>query len=152
MIIDDDELKALDGKEIVFTIGCFDLFHVNHLWFLSQTKKHAPECKLLIGLISDAETIKIKGAGRPIISQLERAKVLDALELVDYVFVAPDLEPQDLSMMVVETVRPKYLSSTKTKWLKQEEELHKYGTSLIFLKEQVGRSTTQIVNQIRGIK
>lgn len=152
MITNIDELKLLDGNKIVFTIGCYDLLHINHIWFLTQTKSLAPGCKLLVAVISDDQTRLQKGLDRPIITQLERAKMLEALAIVDYVYLAPELKPQDLSMSVVSAIRPKYLSSTKEKWLTQQEELKKYDTKLIFLKEQGDRSTTQIIKQIRDNK
>jgi len=79
-----DRLKAL-GKRIVFTNGCFDLLHTGHLHFLQRSKEEGEV--LIVGLDDDASVARLKGPGRPVISQSERARIMAALDFVDFVFV-----------------------------------------------------------------
>jgi rfaE bifunctional protein nucleotidyltransferase chain/domain len=84
-----ERLKT-DGKTIVFTNGCFDLLHVGHVKYLSAAAELGDV--LILGLNSDASVKKIKGEKRPVINQEQRACVVAALQMVDYVvlFDAPD--------------------------------------------------------------
>jgi rfaE bifunctional protein nucleotidyltransferase chain/domain len=91
------------GKTIVFTNGCFDLIHAGHVKYLSKAADLGNV--LILGLNSDASVKKIKGEKRPVIHQEQRACVVAALQMVDYVvlFDAPD--PLEL----IETVCPDVL-------------------------------------------
>lgn len=91
------------GKTIVFTNGCFDLVHAGHVKYLSAAADLGDV--LILGLNSDTSVKKIKGEKRPVIHQKQRACVVAALQMVDYVvlFDAPD--PLEL----IETVCPDVL-------------------------------------------
>jgi D-glycero-beta-D-manno-heptose 1-phosphate adenylyltransferase len=86
-----DALKR-QGKRVVFTNGCFDLLHPGHTRYLAEARKLGDA--LLVAVNSDRSVRAIKGPGRPIIPEAERAEVLAALESVDYVTVFDDLTPQ----------------------------------------------------------
>ena len=76
-------------KRIVLAGGCFDLLHIGHIVFLESAKKYGD---MLILLVESDETItKSKGPKRPINTQHDRAKILSAIEVVDYVIL---LDPQ----------------------------------------------------------
>jgi D-beta-D-heptose 7-phosphate kinase/D-beta-D-heptose 1-phosphate adenosyltransferase len=81
-----------ERKMLVFTNGCFDLLHAGHVRYLNQAR--ALGDALVVGLNSDASVHTLKGKGRPIIPEAERAEILAALSSVDYVFVFDDLTPQ----------------------------------------------------------
>ncbi len=91
------------GKTVVFTNGCFDLVHAGHVKYLSAAADLGDV--LVLGLNSDTSVKKIKGEKRPVIHQEQRACVVAALQMVDYVvlFDAPD--PLEL----IETVCPDVL-------------------------------------------
>lgn len=92
-----------DGKTIVFTNGCFDLVHAGHVSYLSAAADLGDV--LILGLNTDASVRKIKGEKRPVIRQEDRASLVAALQMVDFVvlFDAPD--PLDL----IEAIRPDVL-------------------------------------------
>ena len=73
------------GKTIVFTNGCFDILHVGHVRYLAAAKRLGDI--LVVGLNSDASVRELKGAGRPLNSQEDRAEVMAALEAVDHVII-----------------------------------------------------------------
>jgi rfaE bifunctional protein nucleotidyltransferase chain/domain len=77
-------LRAV-GKRAVFTNGCFDLVHAGHVRYLREAASLGD--LLAVGLNSDASVRQFKGAGRPIVSEGDRAEVMAALEMVDYVVV-----------------------------------------------------------------
>jgi rfaE bifunctional protein nucleotidyltransferase chain/domain len=91
------------GKKLVFTNGCFDILHVGHVRYLSQAR--ALGDALVIGLNTDSSVRQLKGEGRPVVPELERAEVLAALASVDYVFLFGDPTPQ----RVIEAIVPDVL-------------------------------------------
>ena len=88
-----EELKTR-GKKIVFTNGCFDLLHAGHVRYLEVSKNFGDV--LILGLNSDRSVAALKGEGRPINAQVDRAYILAALEAVDYVVIFDDDTPYDL--------------------------------------------------------
>ena len=76
---------AAEGRRLVMTNGCFDLLHAGHLYFLQEAARLGDA--LLVALNSDASVKSLKGPGRPVQSQRERALALSALECVASVVV-----------------------------------------------------------------
>ncbi|MDO8492702.1 MAG: adenylyltransferase/cytidyltransferase family protein [bacterium] len=75
----------LDNKRIVTTNGCFDIIHPGHIVNLEWARSQGDV--LIVGINSDESIRKIKGDKRPIVKELDRARVLAGLAMVDYVFV-----------------------------------------------------------------
>ncbi|HEX7902118.1 MAG TPA: bifunctional heptose 7-phosphate kinase/heptose 1-phosphate adenyltransferase [Planctomycetota bacterium] len=101
-------LKALaaeraKGRKVVFTNGCYDLVHAGHASTLEFARSHGD--LLVLGLNSDASVRRLKGEGRPIVPQGERARLLAAFEAVDYVV----LFDEDTPAKLVKAVRPDVL-------------------------------------------
>jgi D-glycero-beta-D-manno-heptose 1-phosphate adenylyltransferase len=82
------------GKKIVFTNGCFDILHYGHAKYLEQAKAKADV--LVVAVNSDSSVKSLKGKGRPVVGQKSRAKMLAALESVDYVVIFPEETPGEL--------------------------------------------------------
>ena len=97
-----EELKARD-KKIIFTNGCFDILHAGHVRYLETAKSYGDV--LILGLNSDRSVTALKGEGRPINAQMDRAYILAALEAVDYVVVFDEDTPYDL----IKAVKPHVL-------------------------------------------
>src|SRR5690606_15777617 len=87
------ELKA-KGKKVVFTNGCFDLVHLGHLDYLEKARGKGDA--LVIGLNSDQSIRRLKGASRPVMDENSRARLLAALEFVDYVVLFDEDTPLEL--------------------------------------------------------
>ena len=73
------------GRKIVFANGCFDLLHVGHVRYLQKAR--AMGDALVLGVNSDASVVALKGKGRPLQPEAERAEILAALDCVDYVLL-----------------------------------------------------------------
>ena len=99
------ELKKLksQGKKIVFTNGCFDLIHPGHIKILTQAKQKGDV--LIVGLNSDLSIKKIKDSSRPILNQKARIKVLESIEVVDYIILFDQQTPYSL----IKTLKPEVL-------------------------------------------
>jgi rfaE bifunctional protein nucleotidyltransferase chain/domain len=76
------------GNKLVVTNGCFDILHLGHVTYLENARNFGGA--LLVGINSDAATRQLKGAGRPVNSEMDRAAVLAALESVDGVCIFTD--------------------------------------------------------------
>ena len=82
------------GKKIVFTNGAFDLMHAGHATYLEQARKLGDV--LVVGLNTDASVRRYKGEKRPVVDEQNRARMLAALECVDYVTWFDEDEPKAL--------------------------------------------------------
>lgn len=87
-------LLRQSSKTIVFTNGCFDILHVGHLDLLENAKSQGNI--LIVGLNSDASIKRLKGRKRPINSGTDRARLLGALEVVDYVVFFEEDTPYEI--------------------------------------------------------
>jgi rfaE bifunctional protein nucleotidyltransferase chain/domain len=92
--------RQLAGERAVFTNGCFDLLHLGHVRYLQEAR--ALGDFLVLGLNSDESTCMLKGPGRPLVPEEERAALLAALTSVDYVTIFPERTANQL----LEALRP----------------------------------------------
>src|SRR5437764_1116336 len=83
-----NKLRAT-GKRIVATNGCFDLLHVGHIRYLNAARELGDA--LIVGINGDQSVRELKGAGRPVNSERDRAEIVAALECVDLVAIFPEL-------------------------------------------------------------
>lgn len=77
------QIARREGQRVVFTNGCFDLLHAGHVDLLEQAKSFGDI--LIVALNTDASVRRIKGAQRPIVSENDRARLIAALQAVDWV-------------------------------------------------------------------
>lgn len=91
------------GQRLVFTNGCFDILHRGHVEYLQQARTHGDI--LVVGLNSDESVARLKGEGRPIVPQEDRAVILAALACVDYVVYFAQDTPDEL----IRTLAPEVL-------------------------------------------
>lgn len=91
-----------NGAKIVLANGCFDLFHVGHIRYLSGAKELGNF--LIVGLNSDEQVRKLKGENRPFMPETERAEIISALRFVDFVtiFNEPTVE------QLIRAIRPDF--------------------------------------------
>jgi rfaE bifunctional protein nucleotidyltransferase chain/domain len=80
-------------QRVVFTNGCFDLLHPGHIQTLEAARGLGDA--LVVGINSDASVRELKGDGRPVVCEQERAEILAALEGVDAVVIFDDLTPRE---------------------------------------------------------
>lgn len=87
------------GKKVVFTNGCFDILHRGHIDYLAKAKSLGDV--LIVGLNADGSVRRLKGPGRPIVEEDDRAAVLAALSTVDYVCLFDEDTPHELIQALV---------------------------------------------------
>ena len=144
MVVERDGLRRR-GKKLVFTNGCFDLLHAGHVRYLNQAR--ALGDALAVGLNSDRSVRALKGEGRPIVPEEERAEVLAALECIDYVFIFDDLTPQ----RVIDAVIPDVLVKGADWGLDEivgRQTVENAGGIVRNIPLVKGTSTTSLINKI----
>ncbi len=133
------------GKTISFTNGCFDILHEGHIASLSDAAREADY--LIVGLNSDASTIRLKGPGRPINNQHARATVMAALLMVD----AVTFFDEDTPLNLIEAIRPDVLVKGGDYTLEQivgAIEVMSWGGRVVINPIVPGFSTTGILEKI----
>jgi D-beta-D-heptose 7-phosphate kinase/D-beta-D-heptose 1-phosphate adenosyltransferase len=137
------------GKKIVFTNGCFDLLHLGHVKYLQDAR--AKGDILVVGVNSDASVKKIKGEKRPIINQLDRIRVIAALESVDFAVLFKEETP----IKVIKAIRPDILVKGAD-WSKNEivgaDFVQSYAGKVLRIKLIKGRSTTDLIKKIAKLR
>jgi D-beta-D-heptose 7-phosphate kinase/D-beta-D-heptose 1-phosphate adenosyltransferase len=137
-------LKKREGKKIVFTNGCFDIIHIGHVRYLKEAKSLGDI--LVIGLNSDNSVSRIK-PGRPIIPEQQRAEVLSALWMVDYITIFDE----DTPYILIKELEPDILVKGAD-WEKKDivgSDIVRDVRTLPFVE---GVSTTEIIQRIQRLK
>lgn len=138
---------ASKGGRMVFTNGCFDILHAGHVRYLQAARQLGDV--LLVALNGDASVRALKGDGRPVNPEDDRAEVLCALGCVDYVTIFPEVRVTNL----VRTIRPQIYAKGgdyTVESLNPEElaALKETGAEIKLLPLVPGRSTTSVLQKI----
>jgi D-beta-D-heptose 7-phosphate kinase/D-beta-D-heptose 1-phosphate adenosyltransferase len=134
------------GQKIVFTNGCFDILHSGHLDLLNFAKSQGDS--LIVAINSDRSVTALKGPGRPINSQQERANLLGGLEAIDSVVIFDEETP----IKMIEAISPDVLIKGAD-WkgnIVGQEWVEAHGGEVVVMPLTPDRSTTNIVNKILG--
>ncbi len=134
-----------DSLRVVFTNGCFDLLHPGHIRYLEQARRLG-DC-LIVALNSDASVRHLKGEGRPILKQAERAEVMAALACVDYVTIFEEETPRQLIAELLPDVLVKGGDWT-IDTIVGRQEVEAAGGKVLSLSFIEGVSTTEIIERI----
>ena len=142
-----DDLRA-SGKTTVFTNGVFDLLHIGHLRYLQEARGLGDA--LLVGVNSDRSVRLLKGPGRPITAEQERAEILAALTCVDGVVIFDEETPRDL----IQAIQPDVLVKGSD-WAEDaivgRDIVEARGGRVVRVAIQPGHSTTRIVEKIKNL-
>ncbi len=138
-----------EGLQVVFTNGCFDLLHPGHTHYLAEARRLGDA--LMVAINSDRSVRVLKGPGRPMIPQAERAEVLSALWMVDYVTIFDELTPQN----VIAQMLPRFLAKGSD-WgpdqIVGRREVEAAGGRVVSIPMLPDYSTTSIIQAILRLK
>jgi len=138
-----------EGKTIVTTNGCFDILHVGHVRYLEETKKFGDV--LIVALNSDKSVRALKGEGRPINNEKDRAEVLNGLKSVDYVVLFDENSPAELLAEIKPDVHTKGADYNEDT-LPEAKIIKENGGRLEFIQFVPGKSTTSTIEKINANK
>jgi D-beta-D-heptose 7-phosphate kinase/D-beta-D-heptose 1-phosphate adenosyltransferase len=135
------------GNKVVWTNGCFDIVHVGHITYLQKAASLGDV--LVVGLNSDESVRNVKGPGRPIVPEEERAVVLSALECVGYVVLFSEPSPMPYLEALQPDVYAKGGDYTLETIVQEERRLvESYGGCIAIIPGVEGRSTTKLIARI----
>ena len=145
MLAERERLRAA-GSRLVFTNGVFDLLHVGHVRYLAQAR--ALGDALVVAINSDRTVRELKGLDRPVFDEAERAEILAALRVVDYVVVFDDVSPRSLIAELLPDVLVKG-GDYNLDEIHGREEVEAAGGNVISLPFVEGASTTTLIERMR---
>lgn len=137
------------GRRLVFTNGCFDLLHIGHVRYLQQAR--ALGDALLVAINSDRAVRALKGPERPLMKEAERAEMLAALSVVDFVLIFDDLSPRQLIAELLPDVLVKG-GDYKLDEIHGREEGEAAGGRVLALPFISGYSTSALIERIRRLR
>jgi len=135
------------GHTIVFTNGCFDILHVGHIALLEECRRFGD--KVVVGINSDESVSRLKGTGRPIVGERERARILAALAATDAVVIFDAPTP----IKLIEALRPNVLvkgGDYTEETVVGAPEVKSWGGRVVLVPTVAGFSTTNIVRKLAG--
>ncbi len=134
------------GQRVVFTNGCFDLLHTGHVKLLHAAAKEGD--KLVVGINSDESVQRLKGPGRPVLPEKERAAMLSAIGGVDMVVLFTEDTPREL----IAAVKPEVLvkgGDYTPETVVGGDIVKEYGGRVCLVPLKEGFSTTNIINSVK---
>lgn len=149
--------RQLAGERGVFTNGCFDLLHLGHVRYLQEAR--ALGDFLILGLNSDASVRRLKGQGRPLVAESERAEILAALTCIDYVTIFSEPTANELVHFLQPTIYVKggdYAlalndSTPDTSRLPEAKVVQAYGGIVQLLPYLPHHSTSELIAAIQQL-
>ena len=135
------------GKKLVVTNGCFDILHVGHVTYLQAARQRGDI--LLVGLNDDASVRQLKGEGRPVNCEGDRAAVLAALQAVDAVCLFPELRATRFLSLAQPDIYAKGGDFSLEQLPKEERDIvTSFGGEIVTIGLVPGRSTTALLEKI----
>lgn len=152
LILDRDALVACimaekaKGVRIVLANGCFDVLHAGHVRYLEGA--HALGGLLVVGINSDTQVARLKGAGRPILRERDRAELVASLEAVDLVTIFDEPTVTELLLAIKPDVHAKGTDYTE-ETVPERDVVRSYGGSVQIVGDPKDHSTSELIRRFR---
>ena len=148
LILDRDSLVArittekAKGSRIVLANGCFDVLHAGHVRYLQGAREFGEV--LVVAINADAQVAKLKGQGRPILPQRERAELVASLEAVDWVTIFDEPTVTELLLLLRPDVHAKGKDYTE-ETVPERDVVRSYGGRVAIVGDPKNHSTTDLI-------
>ena len=142
-------IERRQKAKIVLANGCFDLFQVGHIRYLSGAKSLGDI--LIVGINSDEQVRKLKGESRPFMPENERAEIISALKFVDYVTIFTEPTVTEL----IRAIRPDFHAKGTdytTETVPEREIVKEYGGRVAIVGDPKDHSSTELIKSVIGNK
>jgi len=141
------ERERSDGKSIAFANGCFDVLHVGHIRYLQDAAKQADG---LVGGVNGDESVRgLKGEGRPVMNERERAEIIAAVRGVSYVTIFHDATPSRLLGILKPDFHCKGTDYTPDT-VPERDVVNAYGGKVVIVGDPKDHSTTEILRRMKN--
>lgn len=138
-----------DGRTVVLANGCFDLFHVGHVRYLQGAKEKGD--LLMVGINSDRQTALLKGEGRPIMPENERAEMVAALKCVDAVTIFDESTVEKLLRAIRPDMHAKGTDYTAES-VPEANIVAEIGGRVVIVGDPKDHSTTELLSRINAVR
>lgn len=133
------------GKQVVLANGCFDLIHIGHIRYLKESKKKGDV--LVVALNSDSSVRKLKGKGRPILNENERAEIISSFSFVDYITFFNEEKVDKVLLSLKPHVHAKGSDYTE-ETVPEKETVQDYGGKIAITGGPKVKSTSKLIEEI----
>ena len=140
------EAARAQGRTVAFANGCFDMLHVGHVRYLEGARAEADV--LVVGVNGDASVRRLKGEGRPILPESDRALLVAAVRAVDHVVVFPEDDVSQLLLALRPDVHCKGTDYTPDT-VPEREVVRSYGGRVAIVGDPKRHDTRVLLDQIR---
>jgi rfaE bifunctional protein nucleotidyltransferase chain/domain len=134
-----------NGARIVFANGCFDVLHVGHVRYLESAR--ALGDVLVVGINSDEQVRELKGAGRPLVPERERAEMIASLRVVDLVNIFPEPTVESLLLAIRPDIHAKGTDYTE-ETVPERDIVRSYGGRVAIVGDPKNHSTSRMILQL----
>lgn len=132
-------------KKVVLANGCFDIMHVGHIRYLQEAKDLGDI--LVVAINSDKSARQLKGQGRPVTNEQERAEIISALECVDYVTIFDEPNVSNIILALRPSIQAKGTDYTADT-VPEAETVKSYGGRIVITGDPKEHSSTDIIKNI----
>jgi len=139
------EAERSEGKKIVFANGCFDVLHVGHVRYLEAAK--ALGDLLIVGINSDQQTRRLKGAGRPLLPQEQRAEIISSIEAVDFVTIFEEPTVEQLLLALKPDIHAKGTDYTEDS-VPERDVVRSFGGRVAIVGDPKDHSSSQMIEKL----
>jgi rfaE bifunctional protein nucleotidyltransferase chain/domain len=136
-----------DGQRIVFANGCFDVLHVGHVRYLEAAK--ALGDLLIVAINSDAQARRLKGEGRPLMPQDQRAEIVSALDAVDFVTIFDEPTVEELLLALKPEIHAKGTDYTEDT-VPERDVVRSYGGRVAIAGDPKDHSSSKMIEKVSG--
>jgi rfaE bifunctional protein nucleotidyltransferase chain/domain len=136
-----------DGKSVAFANGCFDVLHVGHIRYLQDAARQAEV--LVVGVNGDDSVRKLKGRGRPVMTERERAELISAIRGVSYVTIFHENSPARLLGELKPDVHCKGTDYTPES-VPEADVVRSYGGKVVIVGDPKDHSTTEMLRRMKS--
>jgi len=144
-LIDRVQTARQNGAKIVFANGCFDVLHVGHIRYLQGAKAQGD--LLVVGINSDRQVAVLKGPGRPIMTETERAEIVASIAAVDFVTVFDEPTVENLLIALRPDVHAKGTDYSE-ETVPEREVVRSYGGRVAIVGDPKNHSTSEILDKM----
>ena len=140
-----DEAKAA-GLRVVLTNGCFDVLHAGHVRYLQGARELGD--LLVVGINSDRQVEKLKGRGRPIMAQRQRAEIVASLEAVTFVTIFDEPTVTELLLAIKPHIHAKGTDYTE-ETVPERDVVRSFGGVVRIVGDPKDHSTSEMIERLK---
>jgi rfaE bifunctional protein nucleotidyltransferase chain/domain len=146
-LIDQVRTARADNHRIILANGCFDVLHVGHVRYLEAAK--ALGDLLIVGINSDEQTRRLKGEGRPLVPEDQRAEIVSAIDAVDFVTIFEEPTVKELLLALKPDIHAKGTDYTAES-VPERDVVRSFGGRVAIVGDPKDHSSSEMIEKVSG--